>query len=91
MLAAYLREVSTRKPTAPQSLVVNGIQLSKRQMRRLYSWEVEGANVSFWTVDSILTGLELHVDLFLNWCYHERGKSPWAGDQPPAWWERAAA
>jgi len=88
LLAEYLRTIATRKPTAPQTLVVNGIQLSKRQMRRLYSWEVEGANVSFWTVDSILTSLELHIDLFLTWCYEERKKSPWAGGQPPTWFER---
>jgi len=60
-------------------------------MRRLYSWEVEGANVSFWTVDSVLTTLELHVDLFLNWVYEEREANPWAGDRPPAWFERMAA
>lgn len=91
LIAEYIRTIATRKPSAPQSLVVNGNQLTKRQMRRLYSWEEEDTNASFWTVDEFLTKLELHIDLFLNWAYEEKEQSPWAGDQPPAWWERMAA
>jgi hypothetical protein len=90
LLAEYLRHIGYHLWNT-KVLVINGYPLSKRQMRRLDMWENEGTNVAFKTVDQTLTGLEWHIDLFFNWCETEKGECPWAGEEPPLWWERAAA
>jgi hypothetical protein len=83
--AAYLATLIARDAETGATCIGHQ-RLSVADARQAARWLREGVRPSFWTADAFLIRYRLHIDLFFAFA-SERGDSPWAHGNPPAWHE----
>lgn len=80
----YLDELTETDEDEGRMTVAGQELITDAQQRARFRWAVEGVTPNFYSVDSFLISVGLHIDDFFMWC-EERGYCPWARGEEPEW------